>query len=1188
MTINVVCTECESRLTVQEDLLGRNMRCPICREIFVVAVADELPVIPAEPAATASAERPAIARVEVSVPKYTTGTIDDFVQVLPTEPVEPPNEIVWSEPPAAEPEPIPPLDDGPTEVVWTEGDTPGNEPTPPDAIKERLPTPVREVVRPRKKRSRLAVLIVLLLFAGGTAAVGGVFLMRYLNAAPDRLFEVAKRDYAARNYESARRSYEEFARDYPADPRAPEASFFTELSALRSTAYSLGVRADPAPAVAQFDKFLLQSDGPSMKPFTEPGKFGVDIWETAAKLLEEVTSKGLDAFNRDKPDDSAGLLEQARHVGAIVDRFRPKDLDRESSFSQIAELDRKITDGQARLAFLAEVRERLNEPDDAMILAARKQAEDAGHAGDAQFQQLIDAADRKMADRVTYARFDPPIMAVRDRKPTQTGVLFAPRLDPVRKQSPVGNGVFFAQHAGILYALAEGDGHVLWAARSGIDSTALPVVIPGTDLHPDLAILLTNDGTTAGITACLLRTGETFWQQSLPAAPIAQTTVVGQRLFVPLHDPPMLPGTKKLPRDQVGQIIEIELTTGTQIGRISLGRSLGSAGIRRPGSGHLYFAAQARGIYVFDVDKIGHDGQRADPTFLGMINTGHAPGQLHGQPLITTNEGDSGSFMLLSLSDGLDAMKLQAFPLPPADQVPAVAGALPPAIALPGWLSFPPYVDAEKLAVVTDRGVFGLFGIRQAGNLDSPLFVLPAESHSAGDAHRSGRGQIVHADENSFWLLAQGQLRQLQLSLDFERGLRLVPRGNSLTLGEPLQPAQVIGNLAFVVTQVGPSCRATAIDLRTGSVRWQRQIGLVAERDPLRLSDSVVLIDQAGGLYRLNAESLATANSAEWLIDERWLIAPPFADTVGPTWLLPTGTGATTIGLANSDGKLNVVVREYDPAKGVRERSGAVPAMMAGNPIVVGRSVMLPLMNGMLYRLLLDEPGKPVEAGPTWRGDKVNANEQGWLSALSDSEFIAGDGGKGLVRWRWAVDSEEFSRVAGMSLSEKLGAPALVVGDANKRRVMLADVKGNVTLWDADRLSPTAQPLQSWRTNEKGPILPGKLTAGPMREGDGRISYIVDGTRIVRLRPVDVMGWEYQDTIRVEHSAIVGRPMLSGDRLMVTTRKSRIDTFNNLDGSTVGPAKQLPGNAAPAAAAIPLDAKWTLVPLSDGTLLLVP
>jgi hypothetical protein len=136
-------------------------------------------------------------------------------------------------------------------------------------------------------------------------------------------------------------------------------------------------------------------------------------------------------------------------------------------------------------------------------------------------------------------------------------------------------------------------------------------------------------------------------------------------------------------------------------------------------------------------------------------------------------------------------MKFQAFPLTAADQ-PLGLGPEPPiSISLAGWTWFSPYADSEKLAVVTDRGDFGLFGIKQAGNLDAPIFVIPPNPFVIPDVNTPSRGQIVYADEGGFWFLARGALHHVRLGFDAARGLQLVPDPKTIVLGEPLQAAQV-------------------------------------------------------------------------------------------------------------------------------------------------------------------------------------------------------------------------------------------------------------------------------------------------------------------------------------------------------------------------------------------------------------
>ena len=73
--INVLCSHCESRFNLQDDLLGKKMLCPVCREIFIVEVA---PVAVTTPAATESApptDKPATSRTDAPAPKYQSGSI---------------------------------------------------------------------------------------------------------------------------------------------------------------------------------------------------------------------------------------------------------------------------------------------------------------------------------------------------------------------------------------------------------------------------------------------------------------------------------------------------------------------------------------------------------------------------------------------------------------------------------------------------------------------------------------------------------------------------------------------------------------------------------------------------------------------------------------------------------------------------------------------------------------------------------------------------------------------------------------------------------------------------------------------------------------------------------------------------------------------------------------------------------
>jgi PQQ-like domain len=1297
VAIETICSSCETRFTVQDDLLGRPMRCPECREVFVVRAAATLqsPPLKAEGGPAPPSQTNAT-RSDPPAPKYETGSIADFLSVLsseePLEPVvesphairaeeasfpelaekklfsdfevveETPSPVKTSAPPVTSPpqdkqakpmaapsakkkKPIEfeVVEPQPVEVKWSpdlapppprrgattpttqleqqvEEDEPVEEE--PEEVQEDEPDDVKPVrryrtekadrpsrPRRRKKKSRFVLMFVLLTVIVGGVGIGGFLLMRHMQRAPERLYEQAKKEYDANNYEPARKLYEELARDYPKHQRAAEARFFVELCSLRLAVGSVTVRADPGPAQAQLDKFLKATDSPQMQAFLETGKFNVDLWQATKKLCEDITGKGTDVFNLESPDESEKWLLQAEAVGAVVDRFRPKETERESVYQDMAVLRRQIDGARTRTRLLTDAKTRLASADDRTIEEVRidaqnqtyylsKQAPNARLFDDAAFKQLLADAEKTIQARVGYVRFETPIPPTPVRGGSGAGLLFAPRVDPPdpnRIPAPFGpTSVFFALARGVLYALEDPDGRVLWATRVGIDGDSLPLQLPGNDLHPELVLVVSNDGAQSGLTARLARTGEAVWHQSLSAPVIGRPVLVGQRVFVPLSES-LKPAADNANPPEFGVVLEIEIANGNVLGKIVLGRPLGGSAARRPGTGHLFFPAEAKGVYVFDVERIGPDGTRVDPTYLGILTTDHASGTLRGEPVITAGDANTPSFLILSLTDGLEAMKLRAFPLTPADQPPAIQGELPPPIALAGWSWFPPYCDTEKLAVVTDRGEFGLFGIKQAGNLDVPLFVLPPTPYLLPDIRVPARGQIVYADEHDFWFLARGLLYHLKIGFDAERGIRLVPRGEPIPIGEPLQPAQVNvrGDFAMVVTQASAtaSCRATAIDLRIGKIRWQRQLGLIAQGDALRVGNSIMMMDHDGGLYQIDAEPLSRLADASWLIEEKWLVARPVNDVVEASqFVAGTDNSVYAVLTTRTAAGARIVVRRFVPGQPIEERTATLSAPLAGNVIVLGKQIIVPLANGMLVRMNL-ATDRQLEPGPTWRGERVSTQAVCHLTAISDSDFLATDGSRSLNRWRWAGDQEDFSRRGELVLADRIAAAPVVFSDGGGLRVFVIDIRNNATLWDADRLTTTNQtPIRAWRSGEKGVLPSGAVTNGPTlaRDPNGKphLTFVVDKLNVAWLDPASPAPiWIVKPKEIAPDDGVIGKLVVVGSRLYLTCRSGKCISLDLKQGESRQEPIKLRGSTVPAAATVVLD-NLLLVPLSDGTVLL--
>ncbi|MBO0700769.1 MAG: PQQ-binding-like beta-propeller repeat protein, partial [Zavarzinella sp.] len=637
--------------------------------------------------------------------------------------------------------------------------------------------------------------------------------------------------------------------------------------------------------------------------------------------------------------------------------------------------------------------------------------------------------------------------------------------------------------------------------------------------------------------------------------------------------------------DKDGTVAEIALTTGEITGRIVIGRPLGPTMAARPGTTLLYIPADARAVYVFDVNRTDPDGKRLDPVRVGVMTTGHGPGSLRGVPVFSTPDpNDPGpKFLVLGEAAGLETMKLRAFRLPDAPDAAPEDSPATREITLPGWASFPPYCDGEKLAVVTDKGQFGLYGLKLAGNEDQDLFAFPAQP--ATHDPRLSRGQVVRAEEGAFWILAAGQLQRLRFGINAAEGVRLVPYGDPIPVGEPLHNPQVnaSGDTFVVVTQEGMTCRATAVDATTGEVRWRRELGLMAKGDPLQIGGAVVILDQAGGFYRIDAKPLADRGGAAWLVDERWLVAQPARGFVTQSGLIP-GPNNSVLAVMTGDGENagKLLIRKLT-GETLEERVMPLPAALAGQPTVAGPFLILPLANGTLYRYAI-EGGRALEDGPSWRADRLPASAVCYLVPISDDELFATDGAKAVIRWRWPANTKLFEMQGRLTLQDRPAAtPAFLAG--SPPRLVMADSKGNLTMWDADRLRPPN--LRAWRPgNGKYTVPPGAVHDGLHLENDAggsaRIVFQVGG-QLVWLSPdAEAPKWIGPAPIK----AVEGRPVIEAARILITDRAGVVRVVDKSTGRPTGDEFRLTGSHAFASAAVPVGPDRVLAPLADGTVVL--
>jgi hypothetical protein len=682
--------------------------------------------------------------------------------------------------------------------------------------------------------------------------------------------------------------------------------------------------------------------------------------------------------------------------------------------------------------------------------------------------------------------------------------------------------------------------------------------------------------------------------------------VVEQRAYLPTYD---------------GTVHEIELARGGLLGRFRLGQHLTVGGAYEPDTKRLYFPADDSCVYVLDA---------REHRCVLILYTDHPSGSLRSEPLLIPpvklgSEETSPGFLVLNQAEGLDAVQLRVYELPLTDAHAAPKTLDPPA-RLPGWTWFRPREDGEKVAILSDTGMLGLFGIRQPNNKDQALFPLlkpgglslesflpRSRRTSAGDpAEDRGRAQVVQMQGGDFWVLAHGQLQRLELVWSDREGPRVVAGWKEpLNLGSPLHASQVAEDVRrgrstlFLVTQPlrQQTCVATAVDDESGQVLWQRQLGVVCQGEPLRLAvpggpPLVLALDQGGSTYALDPARFPSTPRAPWQSGGQ-TVAPSLTDNprVAPL-LLPAPDGQSAYEIACPGAGTHLVVRQIEWSGDKRqlrqiERSIPLPSPLAGTPAVVGPALVLPLAGGTFGRLPLPLPADArLQEGPDWRVRLAPPDAVGHVTALAGGMFLTTDGGRDLKCWQWPA-GDPLPTLAGrpkagdtgeaaLSLKDRVvSAPlALPAPEGGQQRVCVVDNGGVVTLI-AVRSDGTLEPKHSWD-------LRGRVTAGPFlraaANGEARVGCVVDGERLVWLDPNrEEEVWRY----RTGGKAIVGQPQVVEGLVVVADLSGRFVALDPATGKPQGPGYQLPGSVVPAATPIAFGPWRVFAPLSDGTALLL-
>lgn len=994
-----------------------------------------------------------------------------------------------------------------------------------------------------------ALLLGLLILVGSVAAVWYVRAME----TEDRQFALAQQEFAEAKFLSAGRRFRKLESNFPDSPRLAEYRFFAELSEVRRRVHD--VPPQPDEALSQLESMLKQ------RSRTDPllRQHQKLVSDTLAKLAPDLTAS---AQRWLKPPPNLANARQMRDLAqralALFRGLAPRDTDpalMEKIDQSIQELGQAIAREEKADALLREFSRRPLLPGDTEALedTARKEGLD-GHP------RIRDELGRRrgmMRDAVRYQKAEQKLLPppVENSDPS---LLIVPRLaGSVGK--PEG-GVVFALARGVLYALAEGNGQVLWATRVGIDTANLPVRLPAQAATPEVALVLSSDTNT--LTARDTRTGRALWSHSLRAPCLGRPLIVDQRAYVPTVD---------------GKVHEIEIIGGNLLGWYTLGLPLSTGGAREEGTGYLYFPADRRFVFVLEGDPRRRQEGKA---CVAVLQSRHPSGSLRGEPIIVSWQGLPGEgnvaprrrHLILSQTDGLGHMKLRAYRLPIEDP----DAPLQAEVRVRGWSWFSPHFDPEKITLITDAGVLGLFGINQPHNQDAPLFPLLPEEFALQGREQPGRAQVVHAEDRDFWALTQGELHHLQLVLNRQAGLQVLRNWTApAPLGSPLHAGQVNErrDTLFVVTQAPgrPTCLATAVDSATGQVRWQRQLGLLCQGEPVVVGDRVLALDQSGALFQFNPAQHPQQAESEWQIAGQVVAPPPVEAPRSPPILLPAPDGRSVYevcGLGKGD---RLLLRRYQPDRDIASREIALSSPLVGTPALTADHLVLPCADGMVHRLSLD--GKREETSRNWRNRGADADALGHVLHLGGDRFLVTDGSRGLFRLDWPLNQVwQAKPLTDLPMRRIVAAPVLLpAGDAGLR-VCVADAEGTLTLLEGEALKVARR----WS-------LGGTITAGPFVRGP-RIGCVVDRQQLVWIDPDrEELLWKYT----TQGESIVGQPQLMEAMVVVADMGGRFVALDPASGKPRGRGQTLTGSVAPAAAPVPFGPGRAFAPLTDGTVLLL-
>jgi hypothetical protein len=1022
-------------------------------------------------------------------------------------------------------------------------------------------TPIR---RRRAKWVIGAMLLVLIILAGAS-----YWRIRGSIATNEtERFQKAEELYNQREFADASSALQKLHRDFPESPNNKKYRFLAELSDVREGVQS---RESPDETTKALERVLQLAAVYRGEPIFE--ERAADLWQTLDFLAMELTRLA-------EQEKAPALVPLARRAWAETKKYPPP-----AGTSQ-AERERKLEGEWTRIELMlaahlerqqiiAVLKKHLEQTNSASVRELWALVEKTKRHDDAEIRTLLDDLVRAHREQIKFVPANSQTKTPMLEEDALPSLCVTPS---VRAERAVAGArtLVLALARGVLYALEPATGNLRWARRLGIDTNVLPLRVPADAITPDLLLAVSSD--QRSLSALVAETGEVLWQTPLSDVCLGQPVLVDRQVQVPTL---------------AGHIDEIEIAEGRLLGSYHVGQPLTLGGVRQSGTPFVYFPADEFCLYALDVSK---------RTCTNILYTRHPAGSLRGLSVIASGETPASSFprpgvgtvptperesqaiLLWSQAKGRERVEIKPYALPIQhhEQKPAE-----PILQLAS-ISAPPWCDADRLAVATDRGFLSLWGFRQKGTHDPLLFPLMKQDFLMDEG--PGRCQVVHANAQTFWALAHGRLRCIEMTFLSSQGPGLLTRWTQPSpLGTLLHAAQVHREpdgrtILFVTTQADehPTCLASAIDASDGKIVWQRQLGVMPRQPPI-VAGGQILVRGATGVLRFDASKLGDHADRPWRQAGDWLLrVSPRAGSVsdgGARILLSHGSSFALVTLPRVGKTARIQVGQLAADEKIRAFNVDLAALQ-GTPALGDKFLLWPSAeaDGIIVRVNLQDGSLAKDFN--WRAAGAEDHASGHIVVLSDTECLVTDGSRGLARIVSTDGKSWLKRAEAKKFRHRITAPPVILPatPSAKPRLCVADASDTLTLLEADRLSV----LKRWP-------MTGKITAGPFVRS-GKIGCVVGRNRLVWLDPdrdpeaqARASTWEY-----TFDADIVGEPHIIEGDLVVADVAGQFRALDPATGDRLGPGLTLKANVAATAAPLPFGPGHAFVPLTDGTIVLVP